>query len=135
MDSNPTDLMSLEHWYPQNSTHSLGLKWQTNSRMCAKLLTSIDLRIYEDASDTVFRSYLIPTNCIISTDNMDDHNFHSALMSSDGSLCSSVTWAPLDICRSYKLEIKPKYFSTINGKTSSLEMFTSGSGNITFDDC
>jgi hypothetical protein len=105
----------------------LGLQWSAQSRDCAQLMTSVDLRIYEDASDSVLRSYSVPSECIGNA----YHNSFSATFSSLGrenNICGSITWEPLDICRTYKLEVQPEYSSSWRGKSSSLEIFTSGAG-------
>ncbi|XP_046645192.1 uncharacterized protein LOC124335776 isoform X3 [Daphnia pulicaria] len=122
---NSTDLVSFEHTPLSNSTHMLGLQWSAQSRDCAQLMTSVNLKIYEDASDSMLRSYSVPSECI---GNAYQNSFSVSFSSleKENNICSSINWEPLDICRKYKLEVEPEYFSSFRGKSSSLEIFTSG---------
>jgi hypothetical protein len=127
LTGNSTDLVSFEHTPLSNSTHMLGLQWSAQSRDCAQLMTSVNLRIYEDASDSMLRSYSVPSECI---GNAYQNSFSASFSSleKENNICSSIDWEPLDICRKYKLEIEPEYLSSFRGKSSSLEIFTSGTG-------
>ena len=126
-----TNLASLEYDYSlQNSTHMLGLKWSAQSGDCAQLMTSVNLRIYEDASETILRSIVVPNECLGNGYQNSFSASFSSLRNSNAS-CTSVTWEPFDICRKYKLEVEPEYYSSLRGKSSSLEIFTSGAGRDT----
>lgn len=125
------DLVSAERISLQNSTHILGLKWTTQSEDCAKLMTSVDVRIYEDAENTISRSFAIPTNCVKNGQFQNSFTTtlrHSSYFGYSDNLCADVTWTPLDICRKYKLELEPEYSSSLRGKSLSLEIYTPGVG-------
>jgi hypothetical protein len=125
------DLVSFERISLQNSTHILGLKWTTQSEDCAQLMTSVDVRIYEDAEDTISRSFAIPTNCVKNGQFQNSFTTtlrHSSYFGYSDNLCTDVTWTPLDICRKYKLELEPEYSSSLRGKSLSLEIYTPGVG-------
>ncbi|XP_046442290.1 uncharacterized protein LOC124192838 [Daphnia pulex] len=126
------DLVSFERISLQNSTHILGLKWTTQSEDCAQLMTSVDVRIYEDAEDTISRSFAIPTNCVKNGQFQNSFTTtlrHSSYFGYSDNLCTDVTWTPLDICRKYKLELEPEYSSSLRGKSLSLEIYTPGVGD------
>lgn len=131
LTGNSTDLISLEHTPSSNSTHVLSIQWSAQSRDCAQLMTSVDLRIYEDASDSMLRSYTVPSDCIGNAYQNSFSASFSSLGQTDNKICSSISWEPLDICRKYKLEVEPEYSSSLRGKSSSFEIFTSGSGRTT----
>lgn len=119
--------MSLEHVFTRNSTHILALKWSARSDDCAQLMTSVKLRIYEDESDNLLRSFIVPTHCI---GNAYQNSFSAkfSFFDDETNFCRSIAWEPLDTCRKYKLEAEPEYASSWSGNSSSIEMFTSGAG-------
>lgn len=107
----------------------LGLRWSVKSGDCAKLMTSAYVQIYEDASDTVSRGFTVPAECL---GDKNKNSFFSKFSSIGDSLCPSVSWNPLDICRKYKVEVEPEYSSLWKGKSSSLKIYTPGTGRIFF---
>lgn len=120
----------MEQIQLQNSTHELGLKWSVKSEDCAKLLTSADLRIYEDGSNSMLRALTIPSECL---GDKNSNSFFTQFSSFNDTLCPSIDWIPLDICRKYKLEVEPKYSFSWEGKSSSLELYTQGAGRKFID--
>ena len=129
------NLVSLERISLRNSTHALRLKWSTQSEDCAQLMTSADVRIYEDTADSFLRSFAIPTNCIKNGQFQNSFTttfFHPSSPEYSSNICTDITWTPLDVCRKYKLEVEPEYSSSLRGKALSLEMYTPGVGNSEF---
>jgi hypothetical protein len=120
-------MKSVEVMQSQNSTHSLNLQWSIESEDCAELVTSVDVRIYQDSSDSIFSAYTIPVSCFISNDN---YLFSAALSSLNNNplKCRDISWRPLDICRDYNIEVQPEYPSQLKGQSLSKEIFTSGIG-------
>ena len=126
LTGNSTNLVSLQRVPLQNSTHMFSLTWSVFSEECALLLNSINLRIYEDESNTALQSYIVPTDCL---GNGKQNYFTTELFSTEYSgTCSNVNWKPLDVCRKYMLEVEPDYYSAIKGKLSYLEIFTPSTG-------
>ena len=127
--ANSTNMKSVEVMPSQNSTHSLNVQWSIESEDCAQLLTSVDVRIYRDSSDSIFSTYTIPIECFTNYNN----NLFSTALSSFGNngaeKCREIAWRPLDICRDYYVEVQPEYASSqLKGRSLSKEMFTSGQG-------
>ncbi|KAI9562182.1 hypothetical protein GHT06_013147 [Daphnia sinensis] len=125
LTGNSTDLVSLEQVFTSTSTHALALKWKVRSEDCAQLMTSVNLRIYEDESDSVLRSLIVPSDCI---GNAYQNSFSTTISFFGNELnsCRSIVWEPLDMCRKYRLEVEPEYAYLWKGSSSSLEIFTSG---------
>lgn len=92
-------------------------------------MTSVDVRIYEDESDSLLRSFSVPVDCL---DGKHKNSFSTTFSSvnQQSTSCSSLNWNPLDLCRKYKLEIEPEYLSACRGKSVGTELFTSGIGKI-----
>lgn len=128
MPGNSTDLVSLEQVFTPSSTQALALKWEVRSEDCAQLMTSVNLRIYEDESDSMLRSLIVPSDCL---GNAYQNSF-SATISFFGNEtnCRNIVLEPLDMCRKYKLEVEPEYAYLWRGNSSSLEIFTSGAGIV-----
>lgn len=124
LPGNSTDLVSLEQVFTPSSTQALALKWEVRSEDCAQLMTSVNLRIYEDESDSMLRSLIVPSDCL---GNAYQNSF-SATISFFGNEtnCRNIVLEPLDMCRKYKLEVEPEYAYLWRGNSSSLEIFTSG---------
>ncbi|XP_057364884.1 uncharacterized protein LOC130685586 [Daphnia carinata] len=127
LTGNTTDLVSLEQVFTPSSTNILTLKWSVRSEDCAQLMTSVNLRIYEDESDSLLRSLIVPSDCI---ENAYKNSFSTTLSffgnETNSNSCRSIVWEPLDMCQKYKLEIEPEYAYLQKGSSSSLEIFTSG---------
>ena len=113
---------SLEAVSRSDSSNGINIKWSVESQECAQLISSVDVRIYDNAVSSPLRSYSVPSYCFGKT------SLNSFTIDTD--YCNSaIIERPLELCRYYKLELEPKYSSTWNGRSSIVDFFAAGVDN------
>ena len=110
----------------QSSASSSGLNasWIMRSDDCNSILSSVQLKIYEDATtDSATSSLTLPKSCLFQ--NVD----HGTRVSLPSSNCS-VPWQSLDKCRRYRMTFEAEFASQWKSEPSSWEVFTAESGLV-----
>ncbi len=119
-------MSSLEATSRQYPTAGVDLKWSIQSNDCAQLVTSVDVRIYDEGranSSEPLRSYNLPPDCL----KKETYNRFSIDNQRDS--CYNPTGLSLEMCRSYTLEMQAEYSSTWKGQSSFVDFFIDGRGN------
>ena len=103
-----------------DESSGISLSWSVQSEDCARLISSVDIVIYNDGSETPWRSYKVPATCFAKS------NSSSFTIDNTDSCNSDITGMPLQYCRNYKLEMWPRYDSNWNGQSLAVEYFAAG---------
>ena len=98
-----------------------------NSKDCARRLSILDLRIFEDDIDqTVVSALVIPRKCINASSTDDSY---SALLARDRKHGCHLP-STLDDCRRYNFQMEGEFSSKWKGKRTSKMVFTTGLGKM-----
>lgn len=107
---------------------SILAEWSVQSKDCARLLTSVDTRIYEEDqanSSNPLRTSSASSTCL---SHYRLQNQFEIGINETSSYCYNSTGLPLEMCRSYTLEVQPNYLSNLQGRSSFVDFFTTGRG-------
>lgn len=110
-------------------TNGVDLEWSIQSGDCAQLVTSVNVRIYDQGranSSEPLSTYTVPSECM--TKGFPNRFY---IDNKNGS-CYKPTGLPVERCRSYTLELQAEYSSTWKGKSSFVDLFTAGNGTVDY---
>jgi len=108
-------------------------EWSVQSKDCVRLMTSVDMRFSAGQANR-----LNPIRTItMSPDCLSQHELNSLFIAGiyetkSTPHCYTSTGFPLEVCRSYTLEVQANYLSTLQGPSSFVDFFTTRRGFIRY---
>ena len=104
----------------------MNVSWIVNSEDCARLMTSVNLRIYEEKmtdQSPASSSVNLPKTCLEGDEHMFSASLAVAQPGNSEDSCPDL-WKPFDRCRKYQVEMETEFASTWKSATSSWNIFT-----------